>query len=450
MDVEKLISTLSLTGADIPPRSTTRPAGKPKFVKFLSGDNGEGMPETFFEDPRTFKPKPGPHGQIQTWGIFPYHEDNIWDFDGIQMMYRTMAHQFSYDNRGGKPWPEKQFMEVLKDRKREQLSKLDLADLDKKDIIIKIHLKFLQDANGDPRVWRRVRLSAGMKIGVFQDKVLSPVLNWVRNLHCYTFTDLRDGAVFGPEDANATDIMHINQVGYDYLPDDKYMLAHLFSEVGDTFAHLYDYGDKWHHEIEIEKIFPLEESYGRVQILDGKGMCPGENMRGSYQYENFLKAYDTDSYTEQVKKRREILDCPNYKGFGKPPSLFNIDAFDIGQANERLVAALGSPNSVRAGMKAFTMPINPSAHDSRTGKLKKGQSIQREWDHESHGYWQETTSNTKDKRSQSACAACGKPGGQDLKTCSGCRAILYCSAEHQKSHWKDVHKKQCSRKYLKK
>jgi hypothetical protein len=90
MDVEKLISTLSLTGADIPPRSTTRPAGKPKFVRFLSGDNGEGMPETFFEgerfnsfvtnrdlnmlpfqDPRTFRPKPGPHGQIQTWGIFP-------------------------------------------------------------------------------------------------------------------------------------------------------------------------------------------------------------------------------------------------------------------------------------------------------------------------------------------------------------------------------------------
>jgi hypothetical protein len=49
MDIEKLISTLSLTGEDIPPRSTARPARKPKFVKFLSGDNGEGMPETFFE-----------------------------------------------------------------------------------------------------------------------------------------------------------------------------------------------------------------------------------------------------------------------------------------------------------------------------------------------------------------------------------------------------------------
>jgi len=31
----------------------------------------------------------------------------------------------------------------------------------------------------------------------------------------------------------------------------RYMLAHLFSKVGDTFAHLYDYGDKWHHEIEV-------------------------------------------------------------------------------------------------------------------------------------------------------------------------------------------------------
>lgn len=47
----------------------------------------------------------------------------------------------------------------------------------------------------------------------------------------------------------------------------RYILAHLFSEVGDTFAHSYDYWDKWYHEIEIEKIFPLEESYGRVQIL---------------------------------------------------------------------------------------------------------------------------------------------------------------------------------------
>lgn len=80
-----------------------------------------------------------------------------------------MAHQFSYDNRGGKPWPEKQFVDVLKDRKvgtlvggsnlsltcflseqREQLSKLDLADLSKKDIIIKIHLKYVVCINNPP------------------------------------------------------------------------------------------------------------------------------------------------------------------------------------------------------------------------------------------------------------------------------------------------------------
>ncbi|KAG2061133.1 hypothetical protein BDR06DRAFT_966907 [Suillus hirtellus] len=218
------------------------------------------MPETFFEDPRTFKPKLGLHGQIQTWGIFPYNEDNIWDFDGIQMMYRTMAHQFSYDNHSGTPWPENQFMNVLKDCKCEQLSKIDLADLDKKDIVIKIHLKFLQDANGDPCIWHWVRLSAGYEISTATRSQISEMALYLAL---------------------------------------RYMLAHLFSKVGNTFAHLYDYGDKWHHEIEIEKIFPVKELYGHVQILNGKGMCPGENMRGLYQYQNFLKAYNTDSYTEQ-------------------------------------------------------------------------------------------------------------------------------------------------------
>lgn len=164
-----------------------------------------------------------------------------------------MAHQFSYDNRGGTPWPENQFMDVLKDRKVGTLwgdfvlfltcyclrsasssANLILQTLTRRMlwsrytwsmflVLMMPHLwhvlqRFLQDANGDPRIWRRVRLSAGMKIGVFQDKVLSPILNWysfdvpilfthwrhcfvcrVRNLHCYTFTDLRDGAVFGPE-----------------------------------------------------------------------------------------------------------------------------------------------------------------------------------------------------------------------------------------------------------
>ncbi|KAJ3506328.1 hypothetical protein NLJ89_g6927 [Agrocybe chaxingu] len=61
------------------------------------------------------------------------------------------------------------------------------------------------------------------------------------------------------------------------------------------------------------------------------------------------------------KKKKEILDTPNYKSFGKPPSLFNPDVFDIQAANERLAEALGGPSSVRSGSKKFMMPFMPRA-----------------------------------------------------------------------------------------
>lgn len=38
------------------------------------------------------------------------------------------------------------------------------------------------------------------------------------------------------------------------------------------------------------------------------------------------------------------------------------------------------------------------------------------------------------------CPICGK--NEELRACSGCGLIYYCSVEHQKSHWK-VHKGNC-------
>lgn len=40
----------------------------------------------------------------------------------------------------------------------------------------------MDDASGNPRIWRRIRVSAGMKLNVFQDKVLSPIMGWCVHL----------------------------------------------------------------------------------------------------------------------------------------------------------------------------------------------------------------------------------------------------------------------------
>ncbi|KII85084.1 hypothetical protein PLICRDRAFT_331059 [Plicaturopsis crispa FD-325 SS-3] len=424
---------------------------RPKFVKFAPGDRGEGLLDAFYEDPRVFRGKPGKRGQIHAWGLYPHpDEDNLPEYDVMKTMQRMMATQMIYHKQDS---PERQFINALKERKRKELAALDLEGRDKRDVIIRIYLVGVNDAQGNPRIWRRLRVSGGIKLSVIQDKVIAPVMGWVRNFHCYFFTQLSDGTMFGPKDSDAVDrFSWQNSIGYDWMPDDKYMLAQLYAKEGDQIGYLYDFGDKWFHEIEIEKIIPQEESDGHIEILDGKGMCPGENMHGSLQYNDFLKELDSASPAKKAEKKREILSCPNYKEFGKPPSLFNPDAFDITQATERLASALSSTNSVRSGAKIYTMPIAPTEefNDHRSKGLKKGQTIMKNNVDEDHGYWQETVSGGSDKKKESVCASCGKPGGEALKVCGGCRQIMYCSPEHQKAHWTAVHKKQCTRNFLKK
>jgi len=45
----------------------------------------------------------------------------------------------------------------------------------------------------------------------------------------------------------------------------------------------------------------------------------------------------------------------------------------------------------------------------------------------------------KPNKNCESCLVCDSPGS---KKCSGCNSAAYCSAEHQKQHWK-LHKNQC-------
>ncbi|KDQ60453.1 hypothetical protein JAAARDRAFT_67997 [Jaapia argillacea MUCL 33604] len=447
MDLEMLSMMMGRSGLNAPPNGGRRP----KFVKLIPGDVGGGLPESIFEDPRTFKGKPNALGQVHAWGLYPY--DNEYNFpqaDGMANMMRQMNFQFKYGR--DLPSPEHQFVDVLIDRKAKQLSTVDLKGLDKRDVILRITMPWMNDAEGKPRVWRRFRVSAGIKLGVLQDKVIAPVMGWVRNFHCYTFTDFRDGSLFGPQNSRSIDSMHIAQSGYKYMPDDKYMLAHLFEKEGDKIGYLYDFGDMWIHTIEVETILPLEESDGHIEIIDGHGMCPAENMNGNNQYADFLKGLEAASGREKLEEKRKILQSPNYSDYKVPASAFDHTKFDLKLATTRLNAALASSKSVPSGAKVYNMPFHPDAAQMSQARdqpsLRKGQSVEQKFD-ESGGYWQETTSNARDRRGESVCAACGKPAGKELKACSGCKKVLYCSQAHQLEHWKKAHKKQCSRQYLK-
>ncbi|KAF9051935.1 MM3350-like domain-containing protein [Panaeolus papilionaceus] len=447
-----------------PPRTAAQRGMKPKFVKFAPGDRGDFLPDIFFEDPRTYKPKPGPLGQIHAWGLFPYEyppelsgdplpidATNNAAYDGFQSLIRKMQTQNMYAF-GRYPMPENQFMKVIVERKRNQLKDYNFNGLDKCDVICKIFLTGMPDSEGNPRIWRRFKVSAGISLQALQDKVVAPLMGWVRNLHCYTFTDFRDGALFGPEHSSSIDIGHIAQVGYEYLPDNRYKFAHLFGKEGDSVGYLYDFGDKWYHQINIEKIVPPEQSTGAVNVLEGRGMCPGENMKGCLHYIDFLDDYEKGSASKRAKLARDVLAAPNYKLFGAPVNQFDPSKFDIGATKARVSEALNSTSSVRSGAKQFTVPYVPQdpAKFDRPWMKDISLVVQHDDNADSGGYWNEVRSDTKDKLRVACCAACGKPAsrGVDLKTCSGCRKVMYCSIAHQKDHWKERHKKQCTREFL--
>lgn len=89
-DIKSFYAMMGMMGDSRQP-PTPPYGGPPKFVKLALGDRGDGLPIAFYEgvppaslicttrtvyhslslDPRTFKPKPGPRGQIHAWGIYP-------------------------------------------------------------------------------------------------------------------------------------------------------------------------------------------------------------------------------------------------------------------------------------------------------------------------------------------------------------------------------------------
>ncbi|KAH8834385.1 MM3350-like domain-containing protein [Flagelloscypha sp. PMI_526] len=431
----------------------------PEFVKVAAEDRARYLSPPFFTNPYEFLPTPGPLGQVHSWGLYEYGErnpiDTYKDFvnhpevDFTRIIGRTIETQMMYT--GDVKSPELQFVEALMEKKRKQIAAVDFEKLHKKDVILRIWLTGIRNFEGEHRIERRVRVSAGLKLGVFQDKILNPLFGWARNMHSYVFTDFRDGALFGPRGMSSIDSMSWKHaVGHDYLPDDEFTLADLIRPDGEgnVFGYLYDFGDKWFHEIEVVKILSLDESDGEVRVMNGRGQCPGENLQGNFRYYRRLLKIDVDDPRPRSKKLREILDSPNYQGCPWHIHNFNLYDFDPNAAEFRINAALSSPNSVRSGAKGFKIPLTVEAFLG-TGydvKISKSQVVQR--DFEPGGFWQETKSTKIDSRKDSACALCGKPGEADMKTCSGCKELWYCDSVCQKRHWKRGHRKDCSRKHL--
>ncbi|KAJ7844048.1 hypothetical protein B0H13DRAFT_1648165, partial [Mycena leptocephala] len=143
----------------------------------------------------------------------------------------------------------------------------------------------------------------------------------VRTFHAHILTDYRDGTQYGLPAISfcfgAIDMMHVDASGYDFLNEDDHCVAHVMAKVGNACQYAYDLGDHFRHDIIMEKIVPLEESYGRVQVLGASGICPMENGKGNDTWAEHIETL-TKSGTPAARREllSEIYSMPNYTDRG--------------------------------------------------------------------------------------------------------------------------------------
>ncbi|KAF8902720.1 MM3350-like domain-containing protein [Mucidula mucida] len=418
---------MGFTDSDLT-RTATHAGQRPTFVTFAPNDDGAYLHDVFFEHPDTYKKHVGPDGRIRSWGFYPRNPLN----DGHMVIRaREMEHQMTYAPFGkfSLPRPEDQFMKALLENRKRALKQVNLGDLTRRDYVLKIYMPYglrpfsgkschshcpfreILKANGEPRIWRRFVVSGGMALDVYQDKILAPLMGWVRNFHGHLLTDYLDGTQFGPKKSKAIDMMHLDLSGYGYLNEDEFCVAHMLAKTGDVMKYQYDLGDHNDHDIELEYILPLESSTGAVKVLAGSGICPMENSEGNAQWAKKLETLKNGSPKEKQEAMKAINSSPNYRERGwNLRRNFDPDYFDLAETQKAVMTALGTKGSFTEGAKMFVMPTSLEGFfvDSREharGKIsrKVTTEITATMNKDSWGYFEELKKDGRDKFTNTAC-----------------------------------------------
>jgi hypothetical protein len=124
-------------------------------------------------------------------------------------------------------------------------------------------------------------------------------------------------------------------------------------EVGDRLRYVYDLGDCWHHELEVEAL--VEKGPGGPLVLTGARACPPEDCGGVEGYDRVLALVARPRLSEDRGRRRWLAEMHP----GWSPERFDMAAINRrlkGMKIERVNAPPGSPGVAAAPAAARRAP----------------------------------------------------------------------------------------------
>jgi len=86
--------------------------------------------------------------------------------------------------------------------------------------------------------------------------------------------------------------------GRKVLPGWTQKIADYFSSENRAASYLYDFGDDWEHQIELQKIIPKKRGISYLVCTNGKRACPPEDCGGIWGYEELLKIIKDPTHEE--------------------------------------------------------------------------------------------------------------------------------------------------------
>jgi len=189
---------------------------------------------------------------------------------------------------------------------------------------------------------------------------------------------------------------------------------------------LYDLGDGFRHKIVVEDV--QDSNNQSITVEDGENCCPPEDCGSIHSYVDALHVFyygpafknnpafakDKSSHGETISKLNMAANYRERKGN------FDPNYFSLVEAKRHVQNALRNNASKLDDRNFFKFNF-------QTGSTQMGN-------------FEET--KLLSKKPVKACAIC--KATENLKQCSKCRSVYYCSREHQLEDWK-THKNVCGK-----
>jgi hypothetical protein len=149
----------------------------------------------------------------------------------------------------------------------------------------------------EPAIWRRFVVPWTWHLGQLHLGIQAAFNWWNSHLHEFRIGGLRYGDPELLEDGAFEDDARV-------FDEREVRLRDFDREPGTTFTYLYDFGDDWHHTVEIEKLLACDVPRKVAACIAGARARPPEDVGGVGGYERFLAIMADPDDPEHAETKR--------------------------------------------------------------------------------------------------------------------------------------------------